>query len=79
MTTIRIEEGVRPLRASRSRTGSSGPNDGIYNIRALSRASSVDRQSVRTADADDEDPGLRQSGDYKQKQVHNDDTIVCGR
>jgi hypothetical protein len=45
--------------------------DGIYNLRDLSRTSSRERRSIRFADGDaeDDDPGLRQTGDYKTKQV----------
>lgn len=44
--------------------------DGIYNLRDLS-TSSRERRSIRFADGDaeDDDPGLRQTGDYKTKQV----------
>jgi hypothetical protein len=75
-TTIRIAETVHPLRESRSRTQrvSTGVDDGIYNIRALSRGSSRERSrdawSVKPGEeAEDDDPGLRRTGDYKTKQV----------
>jgi hypothetical protein len=73
MTTIKIVDTVHPLHATRSRGEgiSSGFNDGFYNMRGLSRASSMERRSTRLSEKEieDDDPGLRQSGDYKQKQV----------
>lgn len=73
MTTIKIADTVHPLHATRSRGEgtSSGFNDGIYNMRGLSRASSMERRSTRLSEKEleDDDPGLRQSGDYKHKQV----------
>lgn len=71
MTTIRIAEDPRAkgslplskrekvdteLSVQRSR------DDGIYNIRSLSKVASRERWH-------DEDPGLRKEGDFKQKQV----------
>jgi KUP system potassium uptake protein len=74
MTTIKIADDVHPLHASRSRGEgvTSGVQDGIYNMRGvLSRASSMERRSTRLSEkeVEDDDPGLRQSGDYKHKQV----------
>lgn len=73
MATIRIAETVHPSHATRDDGDaiSTGFNDGIYNMRNISRTSSRDRRSVKTseAEAEDDDPGLRQSGDYKDKQV----------
>lgn len=71
MTTIKIADTVHPLHLTRSQATSSGLYDGIYNMRGLSRASSMERRSTRLSekDVEDDDPGLRQSGDYKQKQA----------
>jgi hypothetical protein len=77
MATIRIDDSVRPTRAhGPTGTGLSG---GVYPMRSLSRGSgsrgrrnSTDRKSLRSGDqeaAEDEDSGLRQSGDYKKRQV----------
>lgn len=75
MTTIKIADTVHPLYANRSRgEGASSGYDGIYNMRAgLSRASSMERRSTKLSEKEieDDDPGLRQSGDYKHKQVRS--------
>lgn len=76
-TTIRIEDALRPVR-SRENNASAG---GVYNLRNLSRTS-VDRRTTyprarrnqtgnnnAEAGAPDEGAGLRQAGDYKQKQI----------
>jgi len=78
MATIRIAETVRPTK-SFERTDSIGIGSGIYNIRTNSverrgtfgRRNSFDTRSVRTGDdqAEDQDSGLREAGDYKTKQV----------
>jgi len=66
---------MRPL--ARSATGDRS-DDGIYNIRSVSRskgsrlgrATSMDARSISSArDIEDDDPGLRREGDYKTKQV----------
>jgi hypothetical protein len=77
MATIRIAETAHPLHPTRSNPEAitSSTDDGIYNMRAISRAStrerSRDRWNVRSGEkeAEDDDPGLRQAGDYKAKQV----------
>jgi hypothetical protein len=73
MTSIRIADTVHPLHATRSNGGMSGIgfDDGIYNMRDLSRTSTREKRSIKFADKDteDDDPGLRQSGDYKTRQV----------
>jgi hypothetical protein len=71
MTSIRIADTVHPLHATKSNGdgASTGFNDGIYNMRDLSRSSSREKRSIKFADAEDDDPGLRQSGDYKTRQV----------
>jgi KUP system potassium uptake protein len=78
MATIRIAETVHPLHHTRSATeaATTGREDGIYNIRAISRerSRSRDRWSLRNGpgdsnDPEDDDPGLRQTGDFKHKQV----------
>jgi len=73
MTSIRIADTVHPLHATRSNgeVSNIGFNDGIYNMRDLSRTSTREKRSIRFADkdAEDDDPGLRQSGDYKTRQV----------
>lgn len=81
MATIRIAETNHPLRLTRSGqdANSSGIEDGIFNMRAISRAStrerSRDRWSGRVGtvetEAEDDDPGLRQIGDFKHKQVRS--------
>ena len=73
---IRIAEQTRPFRHARSDdvTGRTR-DDGIYSMRAISRVSSDHRSLSRTRtrtsekDAEDDDPGLRREGDYKEKQV----------
>ncbi|KAG0648812.1 Potassium transporter 5, partial [Hyphodiscus hymeniophilus] len=79
MATIRIAETVHPLRPTRSATDAitSGIDDGIYNMRSISRSSTRERSRDRwtgrvgTGDkeAEDDDPGLRQTADFKHKQV----------
>lgn len=77
MATIRIAEAVHPLHPTRSNQDAitSGIDDGIYNMRAVTRSStrerSRDRWSGRVGEkeAEDDDPGLRQVGDFKAKQV----------
>lgn len=46
-------------------------HDDIYNIRSRSKAPSLERRSSRLSklDREDDDPGLRKAGDFKQKQV----------
>jgi KUP system potassium uptake protein len=82
-TTIRIDDTVRPTRSNTERTGT-GFGNGIYPYRSQSRASSnnrsirgrrgsLDKRSLKSGDheaAEDEDSGLRQSGDFKKRQVH---------
>ena len=77
MATIRIADPAYPLHRTESVGRGSIPaatNDGIYNMRAISRASSRDggRRSAKfdiETEGQDDDPGLRQSGEYKTKQV----------
>jgi KUP system potassium uptake protein len=87
-TTIRIDDTVRPTRSNTDRT-STGFGNGIYPYRSQSRASSnsrsirgrrgsFDRRSQKSGDheaAEDEDSGLRQSGDFKKRQVQNDSKL----
>lgn len=67
---------MRTLNRARSATFDS-QDDGIYNIRARRvnsglAGASVDRRSLSSVqDVEDEDPGLGQEGDYKQKQVQH--------
>ncbi|KAJ9602910.1 hypothetical protein H2200_012690 [Cladophialophora chaetospira] len=75
MTTIRIANDVHPkneLPINHDRTADStsiyAHDDGIYNMR--SRRSSHDLSLYRTKSLQqDEDPGLRQEGDFKEKQI----------
>lgn len=78
MATIRIADPTKPEKSIEERT--SGKDiGGVYNTRQLSldrrgsriRRDSVDRISKLGDDieAEDEDSGLRQSGDFKKKQV----------
>ena len=90
MATIRIAETVHPLHPTRSANdaATSGIDDGIYNMRAVSRSSNRDRSRDRSGDrwtgrvatgekeAEDDDPGLRQSGDFKHKQVNPYSTLI---
>jgi hypothetical protein len=71
MASIRIADTIHPLHATKSNNdaSSTGFNDGIYNMRDISRTSSKEKRSIKFADAEDDDPGLRQSGDFKTKQV----------
>ena len=72
-----VEDGIYNMRGfTRTATGSSANDrDGIYNMRAItrtfSRSSSKDKRGFKGGDkeAEDDDPGLRQSGDFKSKQV----------
>lgn len=75
---IRIANTTRPFRYTRSDdvTGTH-INDGIYNMRSFSRPPTLDRRSLsrsRTGEkeTEDDDPGLRQPGDFKTKQVFCD-------
>ena len=81
MTSIRIADTVHPLHATRSNgeVSSIGFNDGIYNMRDLSRTSTREKRSIRFADkdAEDDDPGLRQSADYKTRQVKAEKSKIC--
>ena len=78
-TTVQFDTEIERLRRQRSRA--SAQDDGIYNIRARSRASSNDRRGSARAGAaneldDDDDPGLRRSGDYKTRQVYHGRQLV---
>ena len=72
-----IEDGIYNMRSfTRTATGSSATDrDGIYNMRAItrtfSRSSSKDKRGFKAGEkeAEDDDPGLRQSGDFKSRQV----------
>ena len=72
-----VEDGIYNMRSfTRSPTGTSSADpDGIFNMRAItrtfSRSSTRDKRSGRGSEkeAEDDDPGLRQSGDFKSKQV----------
>jgi KUP system potassium uptake protein len=57
-----------------ARSETTDTRDDIYNIRSRSKAPSMDRRSSRVdgAEREDDNPGLRKPGDYKQKQVLND-------
>lgn len=80
MATIRIEDPIKPVKSFDERE-TRGDIGGVYNTRQLSldrrssrlRRESIDRSSkvVEEAEAgdEDEDPGLRQAGDFKKKQV----------
>ncbi|KIW64269.1 potassium uptake protein [Phialophora macrospora] len=75
MATIRIADEIHPkneLQGKEGRTADSSSiqahDDGIYNMR--SRRSSHDLSLYRTKSLqNDEDPGLRKEGDFKEKQV----------
>jgi hypothetical protein len=59
-------------RQSFSRSGTADPVDDIYNIRSRSKPPSTNRRGSRMTIPDrgeDDDPGLRTPGDFKQKQV----------
>jgi KUP system potassium uptake protein len=73
-----LQDGVRSSggdgiygRRSFSRSDAAGPHDDIYNIRSRSKPPSANRRSSRMSmtDREDDDPGLRKPGDFKQKQV----------
>lgn len=74
---VGIDDGIHNMRDfTNTATSSSGvERDGIYNMRAItrttSRSSSKGRQGLKGVekDAEDDDPGLRRSGDFKAKQV----------
>jgi hypothetical protein len=78
MATIRIADPIKPAKSFDDRR-SRDAIGGVYNTRAISlerrstrgRRESVDRSS-RSEDyveAEDEDAGLRQAGDFKKRQV----------
>ncbi|KAH0534038.1 hypothetical protein FGG08_007363 [Glutinoglossum americanum] len=84
-TTIRIADTIHPTRSG----GSSGVAGGVYSMRNVSGVSlerrstrgrsSIDRRSLRSGDnegAEDEDSGLRQAGDFKQRQVFTGKTLL---
>ncbi|KAI9769478.1 MAG: hypothetical protein M1840_003955 [Geoglossum simile] len=54
-----------------SRSETMDAHDDIYNIRSRSKAPSMERRSSRAdaAEREDDNPGLRKPGDFKQKQV----------
>lgn len=78
MATIRIADPVKPERPIDERRGRESVG-GIYNTRGISidgrrsksrlRRFSVDTRSGDCEEGEDEDPGLRQAGDFKEKQV----------
>ncbi len=82
-----IEDGVYNMRSfTRTATGSSANDrDGIYNMRAItrtfSRSSSKDKRGFKAGEkeAEDDDPGLRQSGDFKSRQVCGMHSTACNR
>ncbi len=80
MATIRIADEIRPVKSNA--TGiSTGVAGGVYSRHDFSRISvgrrsasrvSIDRTSEKLADhedIEDDQPGLRQEGDYKERQV----------
>ena len=81
MTTIQIQDSIQPSR-SRENTSNLGIAHGIYSMRTASQASfPLDRHRTRTASRNatdrrsyngedvEEDAGLRQESDFKQKQI----------
>lgn len=68
-TTTGVSDDVYNMR-NISRT-STRDNHGISNLRNISRTSSRDTRNLKGGEkeAEDDDPGLRQSGDYKERQV----------
>lgn len=74
MATIRIADTAHPAHPKRHDTDAISQYDGVYSLRSpISRTSSRERERSRTRDlkleAEDDDPGLRQAGDFKEKQV----------
>lgn len=69
-TTIQFADTpIRPTKSNESRSVG-----GVYPIRSRSRSrgrskSSFELQKIEIEDAEDEDAGLRNEGDYKRKQV----------
>ena len=92
-TTIQFDDTIRPTRSHGGGSASGvavGVAGGVYPMRTLSRGSSggrsrrrrgsVDRHSMKSGDveaAEDEDSGLRQAGDYKERQVYLPPRITC--
>lgn len=82
-----IEDGIYNMRSfTRTATGSSATDrDGIYNLRAItrtfSRSSSKDKRGFEGGkkEAEDDDPGLRKSGDFKSRQVWGIHSTACNR
>jgi KUP system potassium uptake protein len=62
-----LDESDTKRRIRRSSTADS--HDGIYNIRSRTSVPPFDRRRQVTFQSEDDDPGLRREGDYKQKQV----------
>lgn len=70
MATIRIDD--LPILPPRTQDGhSTGVAGGVYPMRSRSRSltRSVERRGAHNEDYGDESAGLRQDGDFKQKQV----------
>ena len=82
MATIRIADQIRPTRSHEGGSSSTDVGGGVYPIRSISlerrssrgRSRSNDRRGYRLDDDETQeqeggDQGLRQSGDFKTKQV----------
>ena len=74
MATIRIADGIHPIRTNDGT--SSALAGGVYPIRNQSldlrkvRSRSVERHGVKIGEADESgDEGLRQEDDFKKRQV----------
>ena len=78
---VGADDGIYNMRDfTRTATGSSGVDrDGIFHMRGISRTfsrnSSKDKRGLglkggeKDGEPEDDDPGLRQSGDFKSRQV----------
>jgi KUP system potassium uptake protein len=62
-----IEDSIYRTRSFTRRDAAAA--DDIYNIRSRSRSRDTRGGAGTVTVVEDEDPGLRQPGDYKQKQV----------
>jgi hypothetical protein len=70
MATIQFAEDPRSSGIRNNNTDTGGPAGGIYSLRSRSRLPSISSTSdLKNTPTNDEDPGLREEGDYKQRQV----------
>lgn len=69
MTTIQFAGDTRPAANRNDIAEISGSAGGIYTLRERSHLPSVSIINAKNTPVNDEDPGLHEEGDYKQRQV----------